>query len=685
MFQDLRLALRLLARHRGFTAIAVLTLAVGIGASITIFSVVNAVLLRALPYPQAERLVFLWSNSPQQNLNERPSGYANFSEWRTQNNSFEELTAFDPTSVTLTGTTEPEQVMSVRASANIFRVLAVTPALGRTFTISEEEEKARVVVLSHAIWQRRFGGSPNILRQTLEIDGVASQVIGVMPESFQFPGEENPIFEPLSRAANWEAEKTRRGTGSWRVIGRLKPSVSVSQVQSEMSLIAQRLEQAYPDTNKGLGVSVVPLHLQLTGSNVRLAIWILFGAVLFVLLIACANVANLMLARGLAREREIAIRMALGAGRLRVVRQLITESTLLAVIAGALGLFIAAWSIQTLRGFSAPNIPQLTGVVIDLRVLAFALGISFLTAALFGLAPALKVSQTRPGGALQEGRSAGLGIGARRLRGLLVVLEFSLAVILLSGAGLLLRSFIRLQAVEPGFDSNSVLVLQTAPPRNSTPDQLRGFYRQVRERLAALPGVEAVGLGEEILISGNPDGLITIEGDSADKLTAARVPFRHDVITEGFLETLRVPLRQGRFFGTEDNQGGLPVTIINETMARRLWPGAPALGKRFKLGDAQSSNPWLTVVGVVGDMRRQSLERESIAQMFLPYRQSPERRMNLLVRTVGEPGQLAAAVRNEIRSIDKTVLIYGVGTLDTVLARGTAQRRFQTWLLTTFS
>src|SRR5262249_19679610 len=242
-----------------------------------------------------------------------------------------------------------------------------------------------------------------------------------------------------------------------------------------------------------------------------------------------------------------------------------------------------------------------------------------------------------------------------------------------------------LQAVEPGFDSNSVLVLQTAPPRNSTPDQLRGFYRQVRERLAALPGVEAVGLGEEILISGNPDGLITIEGDSADKLTAARVPFRHDVITEGFLETLRVPLRQGRFFGTEDNQGGLPVTIINETMARRLWTGEPALGKRFKLGDAQSSNPWLTVVGVVGDMRRQSLERESIAQMFLPYRQSPERRMNLLVRTVGEPGQLAAAVRNEIRSIDKTVLIHGVGTLDTVLARGTAQRRFQTWLLTTFS
>ena len=685
MFQDLRLAWRLLIRDSGFTAIAVLTLAIGIGASITIFSVVNAVLLRALPYPEAERLVFLWSSAPQQNVTERPSAYANFSEWRTQNNSFEELAVFDPTSVTLTGTTEPQQIMSARASANLFKVLGATPALGRTFTEREEEQKARVVVVSHAIWQQRFGGSSNVLSQTLEIDGVTSQVIGVMPESFQFPREENLIWEPLTLFSDWDAQKTRRGTGSWRVVGRLKPKVSVSQAQTEMSLIAQRLEQAYPDANKGLGINVVPFHLQLTGSNVRLAIWTLFTAVLFVLLIACTNVANLMLARGLAREREIAIRMALGAGRMRVVRQLITESTLLAMLAGAFGLFIATWSIQALRGFSAPNIPQLTGVAIDLKVLAFAVIVSFLTVILFGLAPALKVSQTSPGGALQEGRSAGLGIGARRLRGLLVVVEFGLAMILLAGAGLLLRSFIRLQAVEPGFDSARVLLLQTAPARNNKDDQLRGFYQRVRERLAALPGIEAVGFTEEILISGNPEGLITIEGDSSIESTAARIPFRRDVITEGFFETLRVPLRQGRFFGSQDNQGTIPATIINETMARRLWPGEQALGKRFKLGNAQSSNPWLTCVGVVGDMRRQSLERESIAQMFLPHLQSPERRMNLLVRTAGDPTQLAPAVRNEIRLIDKSVLIYGGSTLESVLARGMAQRRFQTWLLTVFS
>src|SRR5215813_4091078 len=263
MFQDLRLALRLLIRHRGFTVVAVLTLAIGIGATITIFSVVNAVLLRTLPYPEAERLVFLWTSSPQQNVNERPSAYANFAEWRTQSNSFADLAIFDPTSVTLTGTTEPEQVMSVRTSSNVFNVLAVTPALGRTFTESEEEQKARVVVLSHGMWQRRFGGSPDVLRQTIEIDGINSQVIGVMPESFQFLGEENPIFEPLTLVSNWEAQKERRGTGSWRVIGRLKPNVSMSQAQTEMRVIAQRLEQAYTDANKGLGINVVPFYQQL--------------------------------------------------------------------------------------------------------------------------------------------------------------------------------------------------------------------------------------------------------------------------------------------------------------------------------------------------------------------------------------------------------------------------------------
>jgi predicted permease len=685
LWQDLRYAARVLRRNPGFTVVAISILALGIGANITIFSVVNSVLLRPLPYPDADRLVFLWSEAPKQNVRERASAYANFSEWRNQNTLFEDLAVFDPTSVTLTGAAEPEQVMSVHASANLFPLLGVPPLLGRTFTADEEQQKARVVVLSHGLWQRRFGSSPGVLGQTLEIDGVSSQVIGVMPELFEFPKKNTQLWEPHTLELNWEGQKAQRGTGSWLVVGRLKATVSLQQAQTEMSSIAQRLEQAYPDANKGLGVNVVPFQLQLTGSNVRLALWILFGAVVFVLLIACSNVANLMLARGIAREREMAIRMALGAGRMRLIRQLLTESSLLALLAGAVGLFIARFGIQALLSFSPPNIPHLDSIAIDAKVLAFTTIVSLLTGMLFGLAPALKISQAHPGEALKEGRSASGGISGRRLRGLLVITEFSLAVLLLAGAGLLLRSFMQLQAVDPGFDPSRVLLLQTAPALNSTADQWRVFYQQVNERIAALPGVEAAGLTEEIFISGNPTGLITIQGGSSDSSAPARIPFRRDVISEGLFQTLRVPLRTGRFFNAQDNQGAVPVTIINETMARRFWPGEEALGKRFKLGLAQSTGPWLTVVGVVGDMRRQSLEREPIAQIFLPHLQSPERRMNLLIRTTAEPTQLAPVVRNEIRSIDKTVLIYGISTLESQLARAVAQRRFQTWLLTLFS
>ncbi len=680
MFQDLRLGLRMLSKHRSFTIIAVLTLALGIGANITIFSVVNAVLLRPLPYPDADRLVFLWSEAPAQNIRERASAYANVADWREQNKSFEDIAVSDPTVVTLTGVAEPEQVMSIRATANLFPLLGVAPMLGRTFTAEEVQQKRRVVVLSHGLWQRRFGASPNVLGQTLEIDGMSSQVIGVMPKHFK-SGEETPIWEPLTLFPDWETQKAQRGTGSWQVVGRLKSQVSLAQAQTEMNAIAQRLAQAYPDANKGLGVNLVPLQLQYTGSNVRLALWMLFGAVVLVLLIACTNVANLMLARGIAREREMAIRMALGASRLRLIRQLLTESALLVLLAGAGGLLIASWGIRAVLSFSPANLPRLDGVALDAKVLAFTTIVSLLTGLLFGLAPALKISQTRPGAALKAGRSGSGG----SLRGLLVITEFSLAVLLLAGAGLLLRSFSKLQAVDPGFDPARVLTFQLTPARNSTADQWRVFYGQVNERIAALPGVEAIGLTSEIFISGNPDGLITLEGASSDSSATARLPFRRDVISEGIFQTLRVPLRKGRFFNAQDNQAAVPATIINETMARRFWPGEEALGKRFKLGPAQSTNPWLTVVGVVGDMRRQSLERQPIAQLFLPYLQNLQRRLILMIRTTGEPTQLAPVVRSEIRTLDKTVLVNGGATLESQLDQRVAERRFQTWLLALFS
>jgi predicted permease len=684
LFQDLGFGARMLLKQPGFTLIAALTLALGIGANITIFSVVNAVLLRPLPYPDADRLVFLWSEAPAQNIRERASAYANVADWREQNKSFEDIAASDPTVVTLTGGAELEQVMSIRASANLFPLLGVAPMLGRTFTADEEQQKVRVVVLSHGIWQRRFGASPNILGQTLEIDGVSSQVIGVMPESF-LPDRENRIWEPHTLFPDWEAQKAQRGTGSWQVVGRLKANVSLAQAQVEMSAIAQRLEQAFPVANKGLGVNLVPLQLQYTGSNVRLALWMLFGAVALVLLIACTNVANLMLARSITREREMAIRIALGAGRMRLMRQLLTESALLSLLGGAVGLLIASWGIRAILSFSPPNIRNLDSVAIDTRVLAFTTVVALLTSLLFGLAPALKISQTQPGAALKEGRSSSGGISGRRLRSLLLITEFSLAVLLLAGAGLLLRSFSKLQAVDPGFDPARVLLLQLTPARNGTADQWRVFYGQLSERIAALPGVEAVGLTSEIFISGNPDGLITIEGASPDSSASARIPFRRDVISEGFFQTLRVPLRAGRFFNAQDNQGAVPVTIINETMARSFWPEEEAVGKRFKLGSAQSDSPWLTVVGVVGDMRRQSLERQPIAQIFRPYLQSSQRRLILLIRTTGEPTQLAPVVRSELRALDKTVLVSGGATLESMLDQRVAERRFQTWLLALFS
>jgi predicted permease len=674
--QDLRYGVRMLAKQRSFTVVAVLTLALGIGANITIFSVVNAVLLRPLPYPDAERLVILWSAAPAQNIGERASAYANVADWREQNKSFEDIAVFDPTVVTLTGGAEPEQVMSVRSSANRFKLMGIAPMLGRTFTADEEQQKVRVVVLSHGLWQRRFGASPNVLGQKLEIDGVSSEVIGVMPQDYT-SGTETPIWEPHTLFPDWEAQKVQRGTGSWQVVGRLEPQVSLAQAQTEMNIIAQRLEQAYPDANKGLGVNLVPLQLQYTGSDVRLALWMLFGAVFLVLLIACTNVANLMLARGIAREREMAIRMALGAGRGRLIRQLLTESALLVMLAGALGLLIANWGIRAVLSFSPANLPRLDGVVIDAKVLAFTTIVSLLTSLLFGLAPALKISQTQPGAVLKGSRRAS--------GGLLVIIEFGLAVLLLAGAGLLLRSFSKLQAVDPGFNPAPVLTLQLTPARNSTADQWRVFYQQVSERIAALPGVETVGMTSEIIISGNPDGLITLEGAAPDNSATARIPFRRDVISESFFQTLSVPLRKGRFFNAQDNQAAVPVTIINETMARRFWPGEEALGKRFKLGPAQSNSRWLTVVGVVGDMRRQNLESQPIAQIFLPYLQNLQRRLILLIRTTGEPTQLAPLARNEIRAIDKTVLVSGNSTLESLLARNVAQRLFQTRLLTLFS
>lgn len=685
IWQDLCYGARMLRKKPGFTLVAVLTLSLGIGANTAMFSVINTVLLRPLPYQDSHRLVFLWSEALKRSVREATSSYANISDWKNQNQSFEDLAVFDPASVTLAAMDDPEQIQSVRASANLFSLLGVEPVLGRTFSPEEEQHNARVVVISYGLWQRRFGGSDNVLGQTLEIDNLKSQVIGVMPERFQFPARNSQIWEPHTLSPNREQWEIQRGSGPWRVVGRLKPNVTLQQAQTEMSGIAGHLEQAFPNINNGLSIHLVPFHIQLTGKDVRLALWTIFGAVVFVLLIACTNVANLMLARGVAREREIAIRMALGAGRQRVVRQLLTESFLLSALAGLLGLVLAATGLKALIGFAPRGIPGLDGITIDPLVIAFTLGVSLLTGLFFGLVPALKVSQSNPGGALKEGRSSVGGLSGRRTRRLLVIAEFGLALPLLLGAGLLVRSFTHIQSVDPGFHPERVLLVQAPPSRSSTPEQWRFYYGQLLERVSTLPGVEAASLIEDILIGGNPNGLITIEGLAENLSEQARIPFKGDSISHSFFETMQVPFLKGRYFNDQDRPDSIPVVIINETMARRFWPGEDVIGKRFKLGPAQSRNPWLTVVGVAGDMRRQSLEQNPIAQIFLPQAQNPSRNMNLLVRTTSDPADFAPAIRNEIRAIDTTVPIYNLYTLESRLDAAVAQRRFQTWLLTLFS
>ncbi len=584
LWQDLRYGARMLMKKPGFTLIAVLTLALGIGATTAIFSVVNAVLLRPLPYKDADRLAMLWTENPRQGIHEEGTSYPTFLDWRAQSQRFTEMAICSRGNpVVLTSANEPERVMGEYVSANLFPLLGVKPALGRAFTPDDEQRRERVVVLSYGLWQRRFGAAPDMVGKTLEINGQNTQVIGVMPMGFYFPTKETQLWEPVTSVRYWERNLAERFTDNWRVVGRLKPDVTLRQAQTEMNAIGQRLAQAYPNADEdfaGFGVNVVPMLDQITGKNLQLALWVLLGAVAFVLLIACANVANLMLARGATREREFALRVALGAGRARLVRQLLTESLLLALAGGALGLLLAAWGVELLVRLAPSGIPRLDEINLDARVLAVALVASLLNGLLFGLLPAWKSAQTDPNVALKEGgRSA--AAGSRRLRQSLVVAEFALAVVLLAGAGLLVRSFLQLQSVNPGFNSENVLLahvsLPPSPARAGA--QSEAFFQQVNERIAALPGVQAAGAIGDLFMKRNPDSSLVIEGRAP--LTKQQTgPLIKETVSPGFFQALSVPLLKGRFFAAWENRTSR-VVIVNETLAKRVFPSEDPIGKRM--------------------------------------------------------------------------------------------------------
>jgi predicted permease len=679
LWQDLRHALRTLRRDVGFTAVIVLTLAIGIGANTAVFSIVHSTLLTPLPYRDHGRLTMIWTDIGARGVHEAGSAYANIQDWKTQNRVFEDLATFDPTSLTLTDGEWPEQISTARVSANLFPLLGVAPVIGRSFPPEEEQQGASVVVLSHTLWQRRFSASPDAIGRTIEIGGRPFQVLGVMPDRFGFPERNTQLWLPQTVFTDWDATVARRGTDAWRVIGRLQSGVSLEHARSDMSVIASRLERTYPSANAGLGINVVPLYEQLTGHSFRLALWTLFGAVGLVLLIACANAAHLILARGMDRGQEFSVRLALGATTPRLIRQMLTENFLISLAAGIAGLLLAFGGLRLLIAFAPAGLPRLDEIGIDGPVLIYAAGVSLAAGVLFGTAPALSFSRGSPFGLLREGRGLTRRSGYRA-RNLLIVFQFTLAIILVFGANLLIRSLMEARSVDPGFVPANVLMANLSVESSA---QRVTFFEQVLQEVQAVPGVSAAGIVEDLFISGAPNRAITIEGRAADESSFEQI--RIDAIAGEFFQAVGVPFREGRGFSGSDGIGAAPIAIINETMARRFWPGESPVGKRFRTGGPGSDAPWIEIVGVVGDMHRQGLESTPIPQVFRPYAQAPSRNMNLLVRSGAPLAGLTSTIRTRIAAIDRSVPLYHVSTVEQALDGYLLERRFQTFLLGLFS
>ena len=677
--QDLRYALRGLRKNPTFTIVAVLTLALGIGANTAVFSVLNAVLLRPLPYRAPHELAVLFSEVPTQGLREGRTAYGDVEQWRRQSQTFADMAVSDPARLTLTTAVGAEQVRVSRVSPNYFSVMGVPPAFGRTFTQKEADERQRLAVISHDFWQARFGGARDVIGTSIVIDGLPSRIIGVMPASLHFNDTE--VWEPHTLFADWEALRVARGAGSWFVTARLRPNVTFEQAQAEMNAMARRLNDE-SGTSVQRGISVVPLTSVVTGSAIRLALWMLTGAVSLVLLIAVANIAGLSIARSAGRGREIAIRTALGATHAHLVRQLLIESVTLAILSGLAGLLVAILGIRVILWLRPSGLTRLDEVALDPWAFGWALALSLLSGILIGIAPAMTATRRNLKPAFQEGgRGASGGTAARNIRRSLVATEFALAIVLLVGAGLLTRSLLNVQNVDSGFRPERIVMLSLASPVFPTTAQRIDYFERARARAAAVPGVERAAIASEFFIGGNPERAITIEG-SADAVPQ-RVRFRSDEITPEFFETVGTPLIRGRMFTPADGTNGLPVAIINETMARRLWPAQDPVGRRFRFGGP--TNPWFTVVGVAGDMRRQGPEREAIPQMFEPLPQNPSRLVVLVVRTSTDPRRMMATLQAAVREVAKDGPVYGVSTLEDRMGALSEQRRFQTSLLLAFA
>jgi putative ABC transport system permease protein len=688
LLQDLRYGARMLWKNPGFASIAVITLALGIGANTAIFSVIDALMLRPLPFREPDKLFQVWESNVKLGYKEMDASYPNFADWRDQSQVFEQIAIYSGGTYNLAGAAEPERAQGAIVSPAFFPLLGVKPTLGRVLAPEEDHpNKVFSVVMSERLWRRRFNSDPQIIGKTIRLDTESFTVVGVVPNISNLAGLPNDtdIWIPISHGSGFD---NRDGHG-YQVMARLKQGVAREQAQADMDRIAGSLAIRHPDSNTGNGVRLIPLQEQIVG-DFKLALLALLGAVLFVLLIASANVANMLLARSAGRQKEISIRAALGAGRLRLIRQLLAESLLLAGLGGAAGLLLAVWGVYLLVAFGPAELPRAGEVAVDMRALGFTFAVSLLTGIIFGLAPALQASRPDLNETLKDGvRGATGSAGHRRMRSLLVVSEIALSLALLVGAGLLMRSFFKLQAVAPGFNPNNMLTMRVSleGPNYDKAESRIAFYDQLLDQIKALPGVQSVGARSHILLVPADDYAnlaFAIEGrlsDPANRLTAY-----YNTVSPDLFRTMEIPVSKGRPFNEHDDLKAQKVIIINETLARRYFPGEDPIGKRMTLEDENpKEEDWATIVGVVKDTKPLTLDGKPAPEMYMPFAQRPSRYMALMIRTTNKPESVAAAVRRNVQALDRNQLAYGLRTFEGVMSEAVATPRFRASLLGVFA
>ena len=685
LLRDLKFSARSLLKRPTLTIIAIVTLAIGIGSNSAIFSVVNALLIKPLPFADLERVVAVWESQPARSAQRLEVSMANFLDWRSQNQTFEQMGLSRSWSTNLTGGDSPERIQGVLVTANFLDVIGMTPALGRSFAADEDQPgKDPVAILTHQLWQRRFGGDPNIVGKSITLNSVSRTVVGVMPRGFNYPkGAE--VLAPITITPEMAGNRKYR---TYLIVGRMKPNVSPEQAYGDLATIASRLQNEHPDTNTGFGVAVYPVVEDAVRTH-KSAILVLMAAVGFVLLIVCANVANLMLARAAGRQKEMALRSALGASRWQIVRQLLTESMIMALIGGALGALVAYWGVDLLRtlnpGDAAKLAPGWDRLAVNLPVLGFNLALSVFSGILFGLAPAWQISRVNLNDGLKEGPRHS-STGSHRLRSLLVVSEVALSLMLLVSAGLLLRTFMVLLKTDAGFNHENVMTMSMALPaaKYKEESQKATFYQELIQRVKSLPGVESAGAVTHLPLGGrNASNPFLIEGQP-EPPPGEKNFGRHRACTPDYFRAMQIPVVKGRAFTDQDRSGSTPVVIVNETLAQRFWPNADPLGKRIRIDGPPDEFPWMEIVGVVKDVKHE-LNIPTTPEYYRPHAQDAFSSMVMVGRTTVEPMSLAADMRQQVWAIDKDQPVFDVRTMEQVRALSVALYSFSSVSLAIFS